>query len=299
MDASLVLVAQSTCSTLHIVVDSEGNLADRFLHLVHTDVVIQVAQDFLQRAFLGYVASNIRFLHHHCIGTTADERREDILGRLHSQVGIAEGVVLDLHLILEEALQLMVGSRRIGCYAVFGAQFLFTDVAEFLRSWGRQSESVLETILRRRVGSQEIVKSLGQTRNHDDGVVAPLVHLDKQLVEGVHLIGVAVGQQLLYVVKEQDATLGLLYVIVPLVDKSLIVHSVYHRQLRFINNLMLVEVVANHFCQCRLTSTRLTNDNRVHAQADIHYVLTRMKIGVGVNNGLQLLLHLVKANHAV
>ena len=62
---------------------------------------------------------------------------------------------------------------------------------------------------------------------------------------------------------------------------------------------MLVEVVANHFGQCCLTRSGFTYYNCIDAQTDIHDVLTRMQVSIGINNRLQLLFHIAKSYHAV
>ena len=245
--------------------NGKGNLANGFLHLVHTDITVEVAEDILQRTLLGNIAANILFFHHDGLCATTDKRGKDVLSSLDSNMGISESLVLDLHLILEETRQFMVGLRCIGCNTVFGTQFHFTDVAQLLIAWGWQAECVLETVLRSRVCRQEVVKALRQSGNHDNGILVPFIHLDKQFVKRVHLIGIAVWQQLLHIVEEQNAVLGFLHIIVPLVNEALIVHRVNHRQLRFLDNLMLVEVVANHFGQCCLTRSGLTYNNRIDA----------------------------------
>ena len=55
-----------------------------------------------------------------------------------------------------------------------------------------------------------------------------MVHLDKELVKRVHLVGVSVGQQFLDIVEEQYSPLGFLDVIVPFVNKPLVINGVNH-----------------------------------------------------------------------
>jgi hypothetical protein len=62
---------------------------------------------------------------------------------------------------------------------------------------------------------------------------------------------------------------------------------------------MLMEIVSYHLCQSGLTRTCLTNDNGIHTETDIHHVSARMEIGIGVDNGLQLLLYVVETHQAV
>ena len=161
-------------------------------------------------------------------------------------MAVAKGVVLDFHLILEEAQQLAVGLWREVGKAILGAQLHFTDVAQLLIAWCGYSECVFETILRGRVRCQEIVQALGQTSNDNDGIFVPFVHLDKQFIQRIDLVGVAVGQQLLDIVEEENAPLGVFHILVPLVDKALIVDSIDHRQLGLLYDFMLLEIVSNN-----------------------------------------------------
>ena len=152
MDADLLLFAKSALGTLHIVVDGKGNLLDSLLYLVHTNIAVQVAQDVVQRAFLGYIAANISLLYHLSLCATTNKRGKDVLGGLHGQMGIAKGFVLDLQLILEETLQFLVGLGRISCYAILRAQLLLTDFAQLRVARRGQAERVLEAVLCGRVG---------------------------------------------------------------------------------------------------------------------------------------------------
>ena len=273
MDADFLLFAKSALGTLHIVVDGKGNLLDSLLDLVHTNIAVQVAQDVFQRAFLGYIAANISLLYHLSLCATTDKRGKDVLGGLHGQMGIAKGFVLDLQLILEETLQFLIGLGRIGCDAILRAELQLADVTQLLTTGSRQSEGILETVLSGRVGRQEVVKALRQTGDDDNGVLVPLVHLDKQLIQRVNLIGIAVWQQFLHVVEEEDAVTGILHILIPLVDKPLVVDGIHHRQLGFVDNLMLVEIVTEHLCQRGLSRTRLTDDDGVDTQTDIDDIL--------------------------
>ena len=299
MDADFLLLTQSALGTLYVIMDGEGDLTNGLLHLVHADVAVEVAQDVIERALFRNIAPDIVGLHHHGIGATADERREDVFRRLDGNMGIAEGLVLDLDLILEEALQLMLGFWGVGCHTILGAQLQLTDVAEVLIARSGQTERVLEAVLGCRVGHQEVVETLGESGNDDDGILVPLVHLDKQLVEGVHLVGIAVGQQFLHIVEEEYSSPRLLHVVIPLVDKTLVVDGIDHRQLGLLDNLMLVEIVADDFSQGRLTRSRFTYYYSIDAQTNVHHVLARMQVSIRVDDGLQLLLHLVEPHHAV
>ena len=299
VDAGLLLLTQSTLGTLYVVMDGVCYLPDGTLDLVHANVAFQVAQDIFQRPLFRHVAANVLNLYGGGCDATTDERREDVFCRLDGDVTIAERVVFRLHLMLEIAAQLALSLRRVRRDAVFVLQFQLTNVAQFLTTRCRQSEGVLETVLCCWVGGQEVVQSLGQSGNDDNGVLVPLVHLDKELVQRIHLIGVAVWQQLLHIVKEEDAPLGFLDVVVPLVNKALVVDGIDHRQFGFVDDFMLIEIVAYHLCQGCLAGTRLADDDGIHAQAHLHDVLSGMKVGIGVNDGLQLLLDIVEAYHAV
>ena len=276
MNAGLLLLTETTLGTLNTIMNRKGNLTDSLLHLIHTDITVKVAEDILQRTLLGHIAPDILLLHLYGIGSTADERGKDILCSLDGHMSITESIVFNLHLILEETVQLVVGFMRIGRDAILTAQLHLTNIAEFLITRSRQTECVLEAVLGSRVGSQEVIKTFRKTGYHDNRILVPFVHLDKQLIERVHLIGITVRQQFLYVVEEQDATLCLFHVVVPLVNKTLVVYSVDHRQLGLLNNLVLVEIVTNHLCKSRLTGSRLTYNNSIDAQAHIHDVLARM-----------------------
>ena len=286
MDASLLLFTQTTLGALYAVLYAVGNLADSFLHLIHTDVLVEIAQDIIKRTLLRNVATDITLLYHRSISTTTDERGKDVLSSLHCQMTIAEGVVLDFHLILEETLQLMICLRCIGGNAVFDTQFLLADVTEFVVTRSRQTEDILEAVLGSWVVYQEIVQTFGQTGDNHNRIIVPLVHFDKELIQRIHLIGIAVGQQFLNIIKEQDTILRLLDVIIPFINKALIIDGINHRQLRLVNNLVLIEVITDNLRKRSLTSTCLTDDNRIHAQAYIHDILARMEIGIGVNDCL-------------
>ena len=161
--------------------------------------------------------------------------------------------------------------------------------------WRRQAEHILEAVLHRRIALQEVVKSFGQSGHNDDGVVVPLVHLDKELVEGVHLVGILVGQQLLNVVKEEDAVLGLLDIVVPVVDEPAVVYRIDNREFRLLYNLVLIEIFAQNLCKCRLARSRLTYYYCIHRKPHIGNVLSRAQIGVSIDNGFQLGLDFVQA----
>ena len=119
MNAGLLLFTQSTLCALDIVMNGERNLTDSLLHFIHTDIVIQIAQDILQSTLFRNIATNILFLNQRRLGTSADKRRENVFSRLDSQMGVSEGIVLDFQLILEVTQQLTFCLRRIGCYTIF------------------------------------------------------------------------------------------------------------------------------------------------------------------------------------
>ena len=115
----------------------------------------------------------------------------------------------------------------------------------------------------------------------------------------LHLIRVAIRQQLLDIIEEEDAAFGITHILVPFFHEALVVDGIDHRQLGFRYDFILMEIVSNHLCQSGLTCTRLTNDNGVHAQTDIHHVPARMEIGIGIDNGFQLLLHVAETYQTV
>ena len=299
MDAHLLLFTQSALRALYIIMYSKGNFLDSFLDFVHTDVAVEVAEYLLQRALFWHIATNVVVFYHYCRRAATNERGEDILCSLDGYMCIAKCVILDFNLILEEAQQLMVCLLRESSNTIFGTQFHLTDVAQLLIAWCGQTEGVLETILCCRVCRQEVVQALGQTSHNNDGVFVPFVHLDKQLIQWIHLIRVAIRQQLLDIIEEEDAAFGITHILVPFFHEALVVDGIDHRQLGFRYDFILMEIVSNHLCQSGLTCTRLTNDNGVHAQTDIHHVPARMEIGIGIDNGFQLLLHVAETYQTV
>ena len=55
----LLLFAQTTCSPLHGILHRIGHLTDSTLHLSHTNEVVEILQDVLNRTFLRHVALNV------------------------------------------------------------------------------------------------------------------------------------------------------------------------------------------------------------------------------------------------
>ena len=204
------------------------------LHLFHADESVEVAQNIVERALLGHIALNVFFLNLNGLRPTADERREDVLSRLHGHMGIAEGLVLYLDLVLEEAGQLMLRIWGESRNAVFRTKLHTGNIAQLMIIGSGQPERVLEAVLHSRVALQEIVKSLGKACHDDNGIVVPLVHLDKELVKRVHLVGILIGQQFLHVVEKEEAATSLLDVLVPLVHETLVVDGINHGQLRLL-----------------------------------------------------------------
>ena len=163
MHRHLLLLAQTTFSTLHTILHSIGNLTNGSFHLVHADILIEVFQDILHRTLLRYIALDIVLLNNGSLRTTADKLRKDILSRLHGQMGITKGLVLDLDLILEITLQLIIGlwceiSNTITC-----SQTQFTDIRQLMIVWRRQTEGVFETVGNSRIALQEVIQTLGKT----------------------------------------------------------------------------------------------------------------------------------------
>ena len=188
MHGDFLSLAQSALHTLHIILDGIGHLANGLLHLGHANEGIHILEDIVERALLGHITLDIVFLDNRLLAATTDKRREDILGRLHSQMGITEGLVLDLYLILEVAGQLLIGLLGESGDAVLRLQLHLHHVAQFLTIRNGQVEHILETVLDGGVVLQELLKTLGQTSQNHNGITFPLVHLHKQLVERVHLV---------------------------------------------------------------------------------------------------------------
>ena len=199
---------------------------------------------------------------------------------------ITESLVLNLNLILEVAHQLILSLRREFRNAIFHAQVKLTDLSQFLITWCRHTEGILEAVSYSRIALKEIFQSFCQTWDNHDRIILPLIHLHKQLVERIYLIRVFIGQQFLDIIKKQDAILGFLDIFIPLVDEALIVNSIHHRQLRLLNNLMLIEIVTEYFRQSGLTRTSLSYHDSIHWDADIGNILTGTQIGIGVDNRL-------------
>ena len=124
-----------------------------------------------------------------------------------------------------------------------------------------------------------------------------MIHLDKQFVERINLIGITVGQKFLHVVEKQDATLGLLDIIVPLIHEALIVNSIDHCKFLLRNNLVLIKIIPDNLRKHRLSSTRFTHYYGVDAKSHVGNVLTRMKKRIGIDNRLELLFHLIKTDY--
>ena len=97
-----LLLAQSTLGALHGVLYRVGHLFYGGLNLVHTNVAVQIAQDILNRALLGYITRDVAQLYPCGIGATTDILGKDILGCFIGQVSVTKGLVLNLNLIFKE-----------------------------------------------------------------------------------------------------------------------------------------------------------------------------------------------------
>ena len=117
-------------------------------------------------------------------------------------MSIAKGLVLDLDLILEIALQLIVGLWREIGNAIARLQAQFTNVRQLIVVWRRQTERILETVGNSRITLQKVIQTLGESGDDHHGIILPFIHLDKELIQGIHLIGILIGQQFLDIVKE-------------------------------------------------------------------------------------------------
>ena len=107
----LLLLSQPALSTLKTVLYGIGYFADSTLHLVHTNKMVKVFKDVVNRAFLRHIALDVALLDNRCRSPAADKLREDILGSLQSQMAIAESLVFYLYLVFEIAFQLIIGLR--------------------------------------------------------------------------------------------------------------------------------------------------------------------------------------------
>ena len=295
----LLLFAQATLGTLHGILYRIGHLTDCTLHLVHANIPVEIFQDILNSPLFRHIALDVITLHLGGIGSTADELGEDILGSLIGQVAVAEEFIFDLNLVFEKARELVICFLREFGDAIFRPQVHLTDFRQLViaRSW--QTEGVLETVRDGRVTLEEVLQTFRQTRDDHDGIILPLVHLHEQLIQRIHLIGILVWQELLNIIEEQNAALSLSDIIVPFVHKPLIVNSVDHRQFRLLYDLMFVEIVTEDLGKHSLTCSRFTYDDSVDGDPDFGDILTGLKVGIGVDDRLQLLLHLVKTYQTV
>src|SRR5574344_254117 len=139
--------------------------------------------------------------------------------------------------------------RRELSYTIFSAKFPLADVAKFSIIKCRQTKLIFESVRYRRIVIKKIVKSFRQTGKHHDRIIVPLVHFNEELVQWRNLIGISVRKEFLNVIKEQYSTLGILNVIIPLINKTVIIDSIHYCQFRFFNNLMLIEIVTHNLSQ--------------------------------------------------
>ena len=94
-------------------------------------------------------------------------------------MGETECLVLGLYPILEVSLQFLLSLRRITRYSILRLELLAAYLIQFHKAWCRQIELILESIGHRRIIGEEIVKSLCQTGDNHNGIIIPMVHLDK------------------------------------------------------------------------------------------------------------------------
>ena len=187
---------------------------------------------------------------------------------------ISESLILNLYLIFKETQQLALGFFREIRDAIFHAQVKLTNLCKFLITRRRHTERILEAVSYSRVTLQEVLQTFRQTRDNHDWIILPLIHLHKEFVKRIHLIGILVGQEFLNIVEEQDAILGLLDILIPFIDEALVVHRIHHRQLRLLDNLMLVEVVTENLRKGSLSRTSLTYHDSIHRDSHVGNILT-------------------------
>ena len=212
---------------------------------------------------------------------------------------IAKELIFNLDLILEITRELVICLLGEFGNTIFRPQVHLTDVRQLMIVRGRKTEGVFETVDDGGIALKEVLQTFRQSRDDHDGIILPLVHLHEELIKGVHLIGILVGQEFLHIVEEQDTSFSLLDIIIPFIHKPLIVDGVDHRQLWFLNDLMLIEIVTKDLSQHGLSCSCLTNDNGIDRDTDLSDVLTGLKIGVGIDDRLQLPLHIVKSYQSV
>ena len=98
----LLMLSQSTFCTLQTVLHRVGHLPDGTLHLVHSNILVEVLQYIVDRPFLRHIALYVSLLYLIGISSTADEVGEDVLGSIIGQMAVSKLIVLDLDLIFEE-----------------------------------------------------------------------------------------------------------------------------------------------------------------------------------------------------
>ena len=299
MHRHLLMLAKTTLCPLETVLHRIGHFTDGALHLIHADILIEILQDVINGSLFRNIALNIILLHLLGISTTADEMSKDILRSLTGQMSVTKHLVLDLDLIFEETGELVIGLFGELGNTILRPEIQFTDIRQLMIAGSGNTERVFETVEDSRIALQKILQSLRQARDDYNGIVFPLIHLHKQLVERVYLIGILIGQQFLHIIKEQDTALSFLDVIVPFVNKPLVVDGIDHGQLRFLYNLLLVEIVTKDLGKHRLSRSRLTNNNSIDGYPDFCDILTRLEIGIGVHDGFQLSLHLIETDQSV
>ena len=79
-------------------------------------------------------------------------------------------------------MELALGSRGKLRETVFMLQHLMTDGTQLVASGGGQTEDILESAHYRGVVKQKLVKTARKTGDDHDGVVVPMVHLNKEFV---------------------------------------------------------------------------------------------------------------------
>ena len=228
MHAHLLATAKSAVLSLHGVLHRICNLPDSFLYLIHTDESVHIAKNVVKRTVLRNIFLYVAFLDNGSVNSAAYERSEDILRLGDGFVGKAEGLILGFHPILEVCLQFLLSLRGIACDAILHLELAAAYLIKFHKARCGQVELIFESVCNGRVIVEEVIESARETRNHHDGVVFPMIHLNKKLVKRVHLVGIPVGKQFLDIVEKENATLGFFYIFIPFVNKPLVVNGVNH-----------------------------------------------------------------------
>ena len=94
-------------------------------------------------------------------------------------MSIAKSLIFNFNLILEVTAQLSVSLFRELAQTILHLQLLLRNITEFMVIWSGKAEDILEPVLHGRIVFQEIIKTLGQSSHDHNGIIIPLIHLNK------------------------------------------------------------------------------------------------------------------------